>query len=373
MMTLIIAVLIAVGRMGGWADGPSAHSAAHRPISPSAHPTLVYVANQASGKVTVIDAATDSVVAIVDFTTLGFSAHPKPHHIVVEPDGSYWYVSLVGDNAVVKLDRSNHVVAKAETVTPGLLALDPRSALLYATRSMSAVNAPARIAVINRKTMTPEEVEVLVPRPHGLAVAPDGQHAYVASLGANQLAVYDAKREHVGIVDVPGGDTSQVIVGLAVSPDGKTLVATAQLTGKLLVFDLADPAKPKLVQRVATGDWPWLVTFTPDGGEVWVPNQRSNNVTVIDARRWGVITTVNGEFAQPDGIATSGDGRLVFVANHNTDNVMNMGGISMAMPAPGTTAAPGRVIVIDAKKRAVVRRVDTAPDGSGLGVGGGKP
>src|SRR6266550_1824631 len=140
MMTLIIAVLIAVGRIGGWADGPSAHSAAHRPISPSAHPTLVYVANQASGKVTVIDAATDSVVAVVDFTTLGFSAHPKPHHIVVEP----------------------------------------------------------------------------------------------------------------------GGDTSQVIVGLAVSPDGKTLVATAQLTGKLLVFDLADPAKPKLVQRVATGDWPWL-------------------------------------------------------------------------------------------------------------------
>src|SRR5213593_4284060 len=154
------------------------------------------------------------------------------------------------------------------------------------TRSRSAVNAPARIAVINRKTMTPEEVEVLVPRPHGLAVAPDGQHAYVGSLGANQIAVYDAKREQVGIVDVPGGDTSQVMVGLAVSPDGKTLVATAQLTGKLLVFDLADPAKPKLVQRVATGDWPWLVTFTPDGGEVWVPNQRSNNVTVIDARRW---------------------------------------------------------------------------------------
>src|SRR6266513_1158645 len=342
-------------------------------VGPPARHVFVYVANQASGKVTVIDAATDSVVATVDFTALGFSAHPKPHHIVVEPDGSYWYVSLVGDNAVVKLDRDNHVVAKAETVTPGLLAIDPKSDLLYATRSMSAVNAPARIAVIDRKTMTPEEVEVLIPRPHGLAVAPDGKHAYIASLGANQIAVYDAKREQVGIVDVPGGDTSQVIVGLAVSPDGKTLVATAQLTGKLLVFDLADPAKPKLVQRVATGDWPWLVTFTPDGAEVWVPNQRSNDVTVIDAKHWTVATTVKGDFAQPDGIGISSDGRLVFVANHNTSNVMNMGGISMAMPAPGTTAAPGRVIVIDARRREVVRRIDTAPDGAGLGVGGGKP
>jgi YVTN family beta-propeller protein len=336
-------------------------------------PVFVYVANQASGKVTVINAANDSVVAIVDFTTMGFSAHPKPHHIVVEPDGSYWYVSLVGDNAVVKLDRANHVVAKAETVTPGLLALDPKSEKLYATRSMSAVNAPARIAVINRKTMTAEEVEVLVPRPHGLAVAPDGKHAYVASLGANQIAVYDAKREHVSIVEVPGGDTSQVIVQLAVSPDGKTLVATAQLAGQLLVFDLANPAKPKLLHRVPTGDWPWLVAFTPDGAEVWVPNQRSNDVTVIDAKSWTGVAKVRGDFAQPDGIGISRDGRLVFVANHNTDNIMNMGGISMAMPAAGTTAAPGRVIVIDARTREVVKRIDTAPDGSGLGIGGGKP
>ena len=359
-MSLLVALLMLLGRSDGLTAG--------RPS-----PVLVYVANQASGKVTVIDAATDSVVATVDFTALGFSAHPKPHHIVVEPDGSYWYVSLVGDNAVVKLDRANHVVAKAETVTPGLLAIDPKSQLLYATRSMSAVNAPARIAVINRRSMAVEEVEVLVPRPHGLAVAPDGQRAYVASLGANQIAVYDARREQVGIVDVPGGDTSQVIVQLAVSPDGRTLVATAQLTGKLLVFDLADPSQPKLLQRVATGDWPWLVAFTPNGAEVWVPNQRSNDVTVVDAKHWSVAATVHGDFAQPDGIGISGDGKLVFVANHNTDNVMNMGGISMAMPMPGTTAAPGRVIVIDARRREVVRRIDTAPDGSGLGVGGGKP
>jgi len=53
------------------------------------------------------------LLPLFDFTTMGFSA-TKPHHIVVEPDGSYWYVSLVGDNAVVKLDRANHVVAKAK-------------------------------------------------------------------------------------------------------------------------------------------------------------------------------------------------------------------------------------------------------------------
>jgi len=88
---------------------------------------------------------------------------------------------------------------------------------------------------------------------------------------------------------------------------------------------------------------------------------------------WSVATTVKGDFAQPDGIAISSDGRLVFVANHNTDNVMNMGGISMAMPMPGMAANPGRVIV---DRRATAR--GGAPHRhrarcAGLGVGGGKP
>src|SRR6267378_2659359 len=122
-MNLLLALILIVGRLESWAVGRT--NLDRSTFQPSNRPTLVYVANQASGKVTVINAATDSIVATVDFTTLGFSAHPKPNNIVVEPDGSYWYVSLVGDNAVVKLDRSNHVVAKAATVTPGLLAIDP--------------------------------------------------------------------------------------------------------------------------------------------------------------------------------------------------------------------------------------------------------
>lgn len=368
-MMLIVALLLAVGRFSGWAVGPSAHP----PIGPSAHPTFVYVANQASGKVTVIDASSDTVVSIVDFTSLGFSAHPKPHHIVVEPDGSYWYVSLIGDNVVVKLDRANHVVAKAATEIPGLLALDPKRDVLYATRTMSAVNAPARIAVIDCKTMTPEEVEVLIPRPHALALSSDGRYAYAGSLSMNRIAVYDARTERVGLVDVPG-DTTHVMVQFAVSPDGRTLVATGQLSSRLLVFDLTKPAAPRLTHTVAVGTWPWHVAFAPDGRTVWVPNQRSDNVSIVDTRTWQVVGTVTSPaFAQPHGIAISADGLQVFVSNHNTGHSVTMGGVGMAMTDANAPAQPGRVVVIDARHRAVAHRIDTAPDGSGLGMAGAKP
>ena len=76
---------------------------------------MVYVPNQSSATVSVIDTRLDSVVATVDLQALGFSATAKPHHVAVEPDGSHWYVSLIGENTVVKFDRENHIVGRATT------------------------------------------------------------------------------------------------------------------------------------------------------------------------------------------------------------------------------------------------------------------
>lgn len=336
------------------------------PAGVSAAPAVVYVANQAAAQVTVIDPVRDSVVATVDLTALGFTSHAKPHHVAVEPDGSYWYVSLVGDNLVVKFDRNNKVVARAEMETPGLLALDPRSDNLFVTRSMSAVRAPSRIGVIKRSTMAIEEVDVVVPRPHAVAVSADGRFAYVGSLGTNQIAVYDVARDRADLVDVPGS-TNRVIVQFAVSPDGRSLAATAQLTGEVLGFDLKDPAHPALVHVVQAGKWPWHLLFTPNNREIWVPNQQSNDVTVIDAATWKVTRTITDSgFAQPHGIAMTPNG-LVMVSNHNSGHTMDMGGVQMAM---GMTDRPGRVVVIDAARHQVIRRLTTAPDGAGMGAGG---
>jgi YVTN family beta-propeller protein len=330
------------------------------------NPARVYVANQAAAKVTVIDPVADTIVATVDLQTLGFSAHAKPHHVAVEPDGSYWYVSLVGDNAVVKLDRNNRVVGQASMETPGLLALEPKGDRLFATRSMSAVRAPSRIGVIKRSDMSIEEVEVLVPRPHALALSRDGRYAYVGSLGTNQIAVYDVKKDRADVVDVPG-DSNRVMVQFAVSPDGRTLAATAQLTAEVLGFDLRDPAHPSLTHTVRVGKWPWHVQFSDDGKEIWVPNQLSDDVSVIDVATFKVTSTIaDSGFAQPHGIAITPNGQ-VFISNHNSGKTMDMGGVGMAA---GVTDRPGHVVVIDEARHQVVRTLDTAPDGAGMGSGG---
>ncbi len=101
----------------------------------------IYVCNRGSASITVIDASTQNITATIDLQDLGFTENAKPHHVVAEADGSYWYVTLIGENRVLKFDRNNKLVAQAELEVPGLLALHPEEDLLYVVRSMSAVNS----------------------------------------------------------------------------------------------------------------------------------------------------------------------------------------------------------------------------------------
>ena len=93
-------------------------------------PDLLYVCIQDDAKIAVVDMPTKAVLRLIDVTTLGFPATAKPHYVVVEPDGSSWYVSLIGANRVVKFDRANNVLAQFEMETPGMMALDPTSDLM---------------------------------------------------------------------------------------------------------------------------------------------------------------------------------------------------------------------------------------------------
>ena len=75
------------------------------------------------------------------------------HHVQVEPDGSAWYVTLIGAGKVLKLDPNDRVLGSAEMEVPGLIALHPSKDLMFVARSMSAVNPPPRMAVIRRSDM----------------------------------------------------------------------------------------------------------------------------------------------------------------------------------------------------------------------------
>ena len=150
---------------------------------------LVYVASQAAATATLLDASDGSIVATLDFEALGYGANARPHDVLADPDGNHWYVSLIGAGKVLRVDAYNRVIDEADFEAAGMLALDATSDWMYVGRSMAAVDPPQWIGLVRRSTMALSHVDVLFPRPHGIAVDPTGTAVYSASLAENRMAV----------------------------------------------------------------------------------------------------------------------------------------------------------------------------------------
>lgn len=343
-----LAVVIALPVVFACTAGSYAQTAA----VPSQNSPRLYVANQEAATVSIIDIGSNDVIETIELTELGFTPNAKPHHTAVEPDGSFWYVSLIADGRVLKFDRSNQLVGQAEFETPGMLALDVVEDRLYVGRSMAAVNPPQRIGVINRSDMSISEIDVFFPRPHAIVVDASGEQVYSGSLAVNQLASIDSETEVAELTNLEG--PSHVLVQFALSPDGTRLVATAQLTAKLLVFDLADPKSPKLLRAVDVNAQPWHPAFSPDGKFVYFGNLGANSVTVVDANTWSVVDVIAGDgLAEPHGVAFSPDGRSAYVSNRNTDGSY-------------AEAQGGTVVVIDTATRTIVKVIPVGRYAAGI-------
>ena len=277
----------------------------------------IYVANQDDATVSVIDARSRKLIETVDLRRYGVGDNAKPHHAQVEPDGSAWYVTLIGAGKVLKLDRANKLLGSAAMEVPGLMTLHPSEDLMFVGRSMSAVNPPPRMAVIRRSDMRLlDEIDLLFPRPHGIVAHPGGKRVYVASLGTNQLASVAVDEADVELIDVPG--PAHGFVQTAVSPDGRWLAVTAELTDELMIFDLTDPRTPKLTKTISLPDGPFEPMFTGDGRWIYVTCLSANRVAVIDAGSWKVASVLEHKaFAQPHGVALSPDGQHVFIGNRH--------------------------------------------------------
>ena len=344
--------------------GAAACGAGPVPATPAGAQELLYVASQEDVTVAVIDMSTRQLVETVDLKELGFSPTAKAHHVAVEPDGSFWYVSLIADGKVLKFDRENRLVGQADFETPGMLGLDPTSDRLYVGRSMAAVNPPQRIGVIDRRSMSIEEIDVFFPRPHALAVDARGSRFFAASLGQNSMAWAPIGDEDVDLLQLEGA-MNHVLVQFAVSADGRWMVGGGQMTGSLLVFDLSAD-EPTVVRSIDVGGQPWHPSWSIDGRTVWVPNQAANTVTVVDAETWSVVDVIeHPALVEPHGSAVSPDGRTVFVSGRNVAGTYH--------PADGSEGRPGTVVAIDATSHEVVGVIEVGRYAAGMATAAATP
>ncbi|MFC2085614.1 c-type cytochrome domain-containing protein [Bacteroidota bacterium] len=342
-----------------WIDAGAIDTKGNIPYEHSTH--LLYVCNEDDAAISVVDMDANLVIRTVDLQTLGFSPNAKPHHTAVEPDGTNWYVSLIGDDAVLKFNRQNELVGRADFERPGLLLIDPHQDLLLVGHSMKAVNPPQRVGSINRVSMEVEELDVFIPRPHALALSKDGRFLYTASLAANQVVTMNRETEQVDLYNIPG--PIHTLVQFAASPDGSTLAVGGQMTGRVLFFDITSPDAPVVFDSVLVSGAPWHPVYSKDGALIYLGNKAGNKVTVIDAKSRKVAAEISGRgIAQPHGSALSADGDFLYISNNNLNNSYT------PRYDLGDNASVGTVAVIDTRSRRIVKVIEVGRNATGLGV-----
>ena len=183
------------------------------------------------------------------------------------------------------------------------------------------------ISVIDMRTQKVVATLAAGQGPVGIDAAPDGSRLYAADWFANRLLVFDTGAAAAAKVATPGRDTPIASIEVGRAPAG---VAASDRAGTVFVAErdddsvaLVDVDARRVRVRARVGSHPFALLFDAPRQRLYALNVQSDDVTVLDTRdpgRLDLIATVKVGKA-PYGAALTADGRLLYVTNQHDDSV----------------------------------------------------
>jgi YVTN family beta-propeller protein len=165
---------------------------------------------------------------------------------------------------------------------------------------------------------------------------------YVSNTHSGTISVIDtAKDEVVATIPLGGGVPNRIVL----TPDGKQAWA---IHDKSRVISIVDVAARKVLRKVKIGEWPYNLTFTPDGRYCWVLDWGDvSKLLIYDVQKGALDGEIEVSTWPAHGIF-SRDGRLFWV----------------------TSETAGNVTVVDVPQRKILEILPSSGDAMGLAITG---
>lgn len=288
-------------------------------------PSLVYVPNEGSGTVTVIDPKTFKVIRTL-------AVGKSPEHITPDWDGSALYVENIFSNSLTVIDpntgklagRTIKVLYPYNLYFPpnGKVAIDVEDGLPGApaddnglrfydrttwqqlgylhipwagadhldfsadgSRLIISTEYTGYIVLVDIATMTIVKSLHVGGSSTDVRLSPDGTTVFVANQQRDGIDVLDAATlTYKKFIRVGNGTH-----GLAMSRDATKLFVTSRLAGLMSVIDLASLS---VTATWKIGGSPDMIAVSPDGSQLWVSNRFTDTVSVIDSMTGKVLATI---------------------------------------------------------------------------------
>jgi YVTN family beta-propeller protein len=194
----------------------------------------VYITNEFSDTVSVINTASNTVIATIPIGRF-------PYGVAAAPDGSKVYVTNPDANTVSVIDTATNTVTATIPTGKG--------------------------------------------SPFGVAATPDSSKVYVTIPGISTVSVIDTA---TNTVTATIGVGLAIPFGVAVSPDGSKVYITNSQNSTVSVIDTASNAVTATILVLNA----WGVAVTPDGSKVYITNLNQESVSVIDTATNKVTATI---------------------------------------------------------------------------------
>ena len=251
------------------------------------------------------------------------------HELLVMPEAGVAYVPIYGDgihgrnpnpgHTLHVIDLIGRKVAASIDLSPYIaphtlrLALD---GLIYITCENSAV-----VAVIDPKTNKMiDAINSGSTNGHRLAIAPDGQRLYTDNEEDASVSVIDLpNRKLLGQIKTP-----QALAGIAVSNDGKFVIAVSDEQPVIFVIDTTSGKVVREVKMEGAPRPAQIARYSPDGKMIIVSNLNSDLLSFIDISFGNQFTVQVG--SQPMDFAFRGEELSVGCQGDGTMHVIDIRG-----------------------------------------------
>lgn len=337
--------------LAGVAHAGQAPVAASAPNIPVSGRDRVYLSDQSSNTVSVVNPQTNTLLGVIRLgePTPGnlsplYTGQLLVHGMGFSPDHRTLDVVSIGSNSVAFIDTASNRVKHVTYVgrSPHEAMFTPDGREVWVT-----VRGENYVQVLDGKTYAPK-LRISVPNGPGMTIfSPDGKYGYVCSSFSPQTVVVDA-RSHRIVGRVP--QASPFCPDIAATPDGKQVWFTLKDIGKTEVFDARPPFKQ--IALLDTGPITNHVNIVRNahGQFAYVTVGGLNAVKVFTTTADPQLVATIPTGALPHGLWPSGDGTRIYVGLENADAVAAIDTLTNKVIAtiPSGQSPQGMVYIPDA-------------------------
>jgi YVTN family beta-propeller protein len=317
----LVLTIAAFAFAAGSANAGQAPSAASAPDVSVSSRDRVYLGEQFSNTISVVDPASNTLVGAIHL------GDPQPgnmsplyhgqllvHGLGFSPDHRTLVAVSIGSNSVSFIDTATNAV---KHIT--YLGRSPHEAFFTpdGREVWVSVRGEDYVSVLDAKRYG-EIARIAVPNGPGMVIfSPDGRYGYVCSSFTPQTLIFKVRTRSVaGRVQQP----SPFCPNIAAAPRGDQVWFTLKDTGKVVVFNARPPFN--VLHEIDTGPITNHVNFalTGQGQLAYVTVGGLNQIQIFRTDTFERIATIpTGPL--PHGIWPSGDGTRMYVGIENGDAV----------------------------------------------------